>query len=119
MENLAAGRIAGESRVLDFSPWGGAYNRVASEATAFAHRDASFLLKHEVLVDLAAPDAARKAARRWLARSWDYGHPWGSGGVYPNFPDPEIADWSPAYHGGGIDRLRRVKAHYDPDGLFR
>jgi len=27
VENLAAGRIAGESRVLDFSPWGGAYNR--------------------------------------------------------------------------------------------
>jgi hypothetical protein len=119
VDNLAAGRVPGESRVLDFSPWGGAYNRVGPEATAFAHRDVNFLLKHEVLVDLAAPDAAREAARRWLARSWGYAHAWGSRGVYPNFPDPDIADWSPAYHGGGLDRLRRVKAHYDPDGLFR
>jgi FAD/FMN-containing dehydrogenase len=119
VENLAAGRVAGESRVLDFSPWGGAYTRVESDLTAFAHRDANFLLKHEVLVDLAAPDAARESARRWLARSWNHAHPWGTGGVYPNFPDPEIPDWSPAYHGTNLDRLRRIRARYDPDGFLR
>jgi FAD/FMN-containing dehydrogenase len=119
VENLAAGRVAGESRVLDFSPWGGAYTRVESDLTAFAHRDANFLLKHEVLVDLAAPDAARESARRWLARSWNHAHPWGTGGVYPNFPDAEIPDWSPAYHGTNLDRLRRIRARYDPHGLLR
>jgi FAD/FMN-containing dehydrogenase len=122
VQNLAEGRAAGESRVLDFTPWGGAYNRVRSDATAFAHRDARFLLKHEVLVDLAAPRAAREAreaARVWLARSWESAHPWGTGGVYPNFPEPELGDWAPTYHGANLDRLLRVKARYDPDGLLR
>jgi hypothetical protein len=46
-------------------------------------------------------------------------HPWGSGGVYPNFPDPDLQDWAHAYYGTNYDRLRRVKAAYDPDGFFR
>lgn len=43
-------------------------------------------------------------------------HPWGSGGVYPNFPDPELADAARAYHGTNHDRLLRVNARYDPGG---
>jgi len=116
--NLAAGRAAGESRVLDFTPWGGAYGRVDAGATAFAHRDARFLLKHDVLVGLDAPAAAQDAARAWAVRSWAAVEPWGTGGVYANFPDPDLRDWSAAYHGGNLDRLRRVKARYDPGGVL-
>jgi FAD/FMN-containing dehydrogenase len=108
-------RPAGQSRELDFTPWGGAYNRVAADATAFAHRNELFLLKHAVVVD---PGAEREEARRWLARSWELVHPWGSGGVYPNFPDPDFEDWSEAYHGRNRERLLRVRASYDPDGFF-
>jgi Berberine and berberine like len=39
-------------------------------------------------------------------------------GVYPNFPDPDLTDWAPAYYGTNYDRLRRVKAAYDPRGFF-
>jgi FAD/FMN-containing dehydrogenase len=39
--------------------------------------------------------------------------------VYPNFPDPDLQDWAHAYYGTNCDRLRRVKAAYDPDGCFR
>jgi FAD/FMN-containing dehydrogenase len=108
-----------EARVLDFTPWGGAYNRVPAEATAFAHRSERFLLKHEVVVDASASEAGREAAGRWLSRSWALVHPYGSGGVYPNFPDPELEDWPRAYHGSNLDRLRRVKASYDPENVFR
>ena len=38
--------------------------------------------------------------------------------AYPNFPDPELSPWDPAYHGANGDRLRRMKASYDPDGVF-
>src|SRR5918999_5081879 len=41
-EHIAAERVAGQRRELDFSPWCGAYNRVPSEATAFAHREEVF-----------------------------------------------------------------------------
>jgi FAD/FMN-containing dehydrogenase len=114
LTRIADGRRSGESRILDFTPWDGAYNRTRPDATAFAHRRARFLLKHEAVV---AP-SGRDAARDWLARSWSMVHPWGSGGVYPNFPDPDLDDWSQAYHGANLDRLLRVKAEYDPDGVF-
>jgi FAD/FMN-containing dehydrogenase len=39
--------------------------------------------------------------------------------VYPNFPDPELEDSGRAYHGANLDRLRRVKATYDPENVFR
>jgi FAD/FMN-containing dehydrogenase len=116
--NLAEGRVTGESRELDFTPWGGAYNRVSPDDTAFAHRDEIFLLKHAVIVEPDAQAVEREAARRWLGRSWTMVHQWGSGGVYPNFPDPDLDDWARAYHGANLDRLLRVKERYDPDGFF-
>jgi FAD/FMN-containing dehydrogenase len=61
----------------------------------------------------------REAARHWLARSWTSVHPWGSGGVYPNWPDPDLEDWAHAYHGTNLERLVRVKRKYDPDNFFR
>jgi FAD/FMN-containing dehydrogenase len=118
VENLSKDRPAGQSRELDFSPWGGAYNRMRADATAFVHREELFLLKHAVVVDPAAPRAERGEAQRWLARSWEQVHPWGSGGVYPNFPDTDLEHWSEAYYGSNLERLLRVKATYDPDGFF-
>lgn len=112
---LDQGRVPGEVREMDFSPWGGAYNRVPAAATAFAHRDARFLLKQAVTT----PAPEHRAARRWLADSWSLAHPFGTGGVYPNFPDPELTGWAHAYHGANYPRLRQVKARYDPAGFFR
>jgi FAD/FMN-containing dehydrogenase len=119
VEHLTQGLLPGQSREVDFLPWGGAYNRVRADATAFAHRGERFLVQHLVEVGADATPAERDAARDWLARSWALVHPWGSGGVYPNFPDPDLQDWARAYHGTNYDRLRRVKAAYDPSGFFR
>jgi FAD/FMN-containing dehydrogenase len=115
VDQLVSDRRPGESRELDFSPWGGAYNRIASDATAFPHRDARFLLKPGALL---APGADRDAARRWLVRTWEVTHPYGTGGAYVNFPDPELDGWERAYWGGNLERLERVKAAYDPDAFF-
>jgi FAD/FMN-containing dehydrogenase len=113
---LAADRRAGEARELDFSPWGGGYNRVPAGATAFPHRDARFLLKPGAVL---APGADPAPARDWLAQAWDSVHPYGTGGAYVNFPDPELEDPERAYHGDNLERLQRVKQAYDPDGVFR
>lgn len=112
-------RRPGQARELDFTPWGGAYNRVPIDATAFAHRTQSFLLKQAVVVPVDTPAGEQEAARRWLARSWESVHPWGSGGVYPNFPDLDLTDWAQAYYGPNYSRLVNIKAAYDPDGFFR
>jgi FAD/FMN-containing dehydrogenase len=119
VEHLTIGRVHGEARELDFSPWRGAYNRVAPDATAFVHRAERFLLKQSVVVAARASDARKAAARQWLATSWHLAHPWGTGGVYPNFPDPDLDDPGAAYFGSNYKRLRRVEQTYDPDGFFR
>jgi FAD/FMN-containing dehydrogenase len=112
VDHLPQGLGPGESREVTFLPWGGAYNRVPSDATAFAHRDALFLVQHLLLARPPVPAAARD----WLTRSWSIVHPYGSGGVYPNFPDPDVDDR--AYHGANYERVQRVKAKYDPANVF-
>ncbi|MGI8700524.1 MAG: BBE domain-containing protein [Nocardioidaceae bacterium] len=54
----------------------------------------------------------------WVDRSWVIAHPHGTGHVYPNFPDPQLDDPGPAYHGDNLARLITVKHHYDPARLF-
>jgi FAD/FMN-containing dehydrogenase len=119
IDHFTAARVSGQTRELDFTPWGGAYNRVHPNATAFVHRNEHFLLKHAVTLDHDASTQQRDDAREWLARSWALVHPHGSGGVFPNFPDPDLADSPRAYHGANYDRIASVKTKYDPDNVFR
>jgi FAD/FMN-containing dehydrogenase len=113
------GRTSGESRELDFMPWGGAYNRRRPEDTAFVHRDELFQLKHAVALDPDAPSVAMAAAHQAATRSWASVHAWGSGRVFQNFADPELEHWAAAYYGPNSHRLARIKAQYDPSNLFR
>ena len=108
---LLADRRPGEERELDFSPWGGAYNRVAADATAFPHRDARFLLKQTATV------APGDRPGPWLDDSYALAHPYGTGGAYPNFPDPTLPGEEP-YYLGNTSRRERVRALYDPGAVF-
>ncbi|WP_327001728.1 FAD-binding oxidoreductase [Dactylosporangium sp. NBC_01737] len=112
--HLAGSRRPGQSRMLDLMPMGGAYNRVPADATAFVHRGERFLLQHLTTAD--PRDAP--TARRWLDDSHRLAAEWRSGGVYQNFPDPDLPDAAAAYFGANVHRLRQVKSAYDPDGCF-
>ena len=102
---LAAGVLANTQGLeFDFSPLGGAYNHKAPDATAFPHRDARFLLKVAGR-DQATVDAAFPSEHS-------------TGGVYPNFPEPDRDPWDPAYHLGNHERLQELRAKYDPHGVF-
>lgn len=94
-------------RQLAFTAMGGAYDRVAGDATAFAHRGQRHLLEH-----VAEP------GDRWVDASWAIARAGGSGRVYTNFPDPALGDWAAAYHGGNYARLVTVKNAYDPNRFF-
>jgi FAD/FMN-containing dehydrogenase len=118
VEHFVRERRPGEARKLDFMPWGGAYNRVPADATAFPHREEIFLLEHSVVVPAGLDAAATEAARAWLSESWELVHPAGSGGVYANFPDTDLPDEQRAYWLGNLERVRRVKDRYDPEGVF-
>ena len=110
---------SGESRELDFMPWGGTYNRVRPDATAFVHREELFQLKHAVVVKPDASTGEKEAAHRQVDRSWGSVHPWGSGRVFQNFADPDLENWADAYYGPNLTRLVRVKARYDSVNVFR
>jgi FAD/FMN-containing dehydrogenase len=106
-------------RELEFVPWGGAFSRVAPQATAFPHRKARFLLRHTVQVGARADAQARWTARQWATGSWKIVRPYGSGGAYVNYPDPDLPAWARAYYGDNLERLIEIKTKYDPTALFR
>jgi FAD/FMN-containing dehydrogenase len=118
VSGLLARRPSGVGCELDLMPWGGAYNRVDAEATAFVHRGDRLLIRYAVSVDPAATPDERVVARAWLDRAWRALHPHGTGRAYQNFPDPGLDDQQRAYYGSNLDRLDRVRAAYDPAGLL-
>jgi FAD/FMN-containing dehydrogenase len=119
LEGFFERRAPGEECELDFMPWAGAYNRVPPDATAFVHRQELFQLKHSIALEPGAAVGAKQAAQRRVHGSWSTVHRWGSGHVFPNFPDPELENWGEAYYGSNYERLVQVKSRYDPEELFR
>lgn len=98
--------------------WGGAINRVSTTDTAFAHRDALFLLSLDTSWAEDDDPAVVDANLRWLA---DLGEELGSSvsdRAYQNFIDPDRDDWRTAYYGANYRRLAQIKERVDPDGVF-
>jgi FAD/FMN-containing dehydrogenase len=40
-------------------------------------------------------------------------------GAYVNVPNIGMANWETAYWGANLDRLRTIKAKYDPHNIFQ
>jgi FAD/FMN-containing dehydrogenase len=98
-----------------FYPIDGACHRVATDATAFAHRDARFLVGfHGSWHDEA--DDARNIA--WVRRTFEAMRPWAKEGEYVNFASDDAARTAASY-GPNHDRLVETKRRWDPDNVFR
>ena len=103
-------------RVAQLRVLGGAMARVPVEATAFAHR------KSRIMVNVAAlyerPDQA-SVYEPWVT-GFAAALRQGDNGAYVNFlVDEGEARIRDAYPGKTWDRLRSIKARYDPTNLFR
>ena len=109
--------LFGGGILLDAS--GGAINRVAANATAFAHRDALFSAQYLAPWNDSASNAIVSANFAWLADTWQAMRPYASGAAYQNYIDPNLANWQSAYYGANLSRLQSVKSMYDPGNLFR
>src|SRR5437763_8036318 len=95
---------------------GGAMARVSAKATAWANRDAHFVMNAHTRWRDQAQDSTCIAWARQLFRS---AAPFASGSVYVNFmPDDENERVDKAY-GANYGRLGEVKRRYDPENLFR
>jgi len=117
LEGLQALPNAGAGSVL-IDAMGGAVAQVAPDATAFPHRSATAALQLVASWDASAPPAIADASIAWLRSTYAKARPLIGPGAYVNYADPDLPDWQQAYYGANYARLQRVRATYDPDGLF-
>ncbi len=94
---------------------GGAAGQVASDAMAYGNRDANFVMN--VHGRWETPQEDQKCVA-WAREFFKASAPFATGGVYVNFLTADETDRVTTAFGSNYDRLRRVKADYDPSNLF-
>jgi FAD/FMN-containing dehydrogenase len=98
-------------------PMNGAVHDVEEDATAFAFRDARFAA---VIVGATEDPDRADDVTAWVRDYYSAIHPWsGYEGGYTNYASPDDAGRVRDNLGSSYDRLARIKAHWDPDNLFR
>lgn len=111
-----AASLEGAYSMAYLEPLGAAIGRIAPEATAFPHRGAAYGL--HVLAGWSEAEAD-DAPMRWARSFHDAMAAHATGGVYVNLLGEDEADRVPAAWGTNYERLRRIKAKYDPENRFR
>jgi FAD/FMN-containing dehydrogenase len=96
-------------------PINGAVHRVASDATAFAYRDANFAT---VIAGMWPDPTQNDANIKWVRDYYDATAPHSEEGGYINFMSDDDQGRIKANYKGNYERLVDVKRKYDPDNLF-
>jgi FAD/FMN-containing dehydrogenase len=96
----------------------GAVNEHAEDDGAVGNRDAGFVAG--AAGAWPAPDPNGEVYQHWVRSSWERIQPFSTGGNYINFQttDDDVTRIESSYR-GNYERLRMVKAEYDPANLFR
>ncbi len=93
----------------------GAANRLSPDATAYAHRNAKFVMNvHARWEDAKDDDACRNWARNFFQAS----SPFASAGAYVNFMTGDEGNTQATAYGTNYARLAHIKKQYDPDNVF-
>jgi FAD/FMN-containing dehydrogenase len=95
---------------------GGAAKRVAMDATAYAQRDAAYVMN--VHTRWEKPDQDRTCIG-WAREMFEAMKPFATGGVYVNFMPDDESERVEAAYGPNYKRLAELKLRFDPDNLFR
>jgi FAD/FMN-containing dehydrogenase len=109
-------KIPAVNSTMHIYPINGACHRVASDATAFGHRDANFA----TVIAGMWPDPTNNTANiKWVRDYYDATAPHSEQGGYINFAADDDQGRAPANFGTNYNRLVEAKRKYDPDNLFR
>lgn len=101
--------------MVELLPLGGAVGRVATDATAFPNRDATWLITITAVFE-DGDDVETGIA--WARQAYADLEPHLSAGRYINFMSADDGDQSTGAFGATWERLRRVKSQYDPLNVF-
>ncbi|HEX2193116.1 MAG TPA: FAD-binding oxidoreductase [Acidimicrobiales bacterium] len=98
---------------------GGAVTHAPRETTAFAYRDASFVLT--VAGAWTSPEEPRQPHVDWTRSTWEAARPASLGGAYVNHLDADEGQdrVREAYGPVIYERLVQVKRTWDPENVFR
>jgi len=94
-----------------------------SGGSAFTHRNALFYAEPGAGWGTrgggvpATADPLTAKCQAWIAEFSEALRPYVNG-AYVNVPNAGMADWETAYWGPNVDRLRTIKAKYDPENVF-
>jgi FAD/FMN-containing dehydrogenase len=110
-------KAPGEIAVL-CDTYGGAINKIATDATAFVHRgNTKYVMQYFMQWDSASATNGNIAMMRTLYNSM---RPFVSGGCYVNYCDLDLGDnYAKAYWGDNLPRLMKIKAEVDPKNIFK
>ena len=98
---------------------GGAINRVGPSETAYAERSAPWMSSIDGNWENPGDTTANIA---WVRESFRKIAPYSNGMTYTSFTgqaDETASTLTANAYGANLDRLRRIKAHYDPHNFFR
>ncbi|MFC6939269.1 FAD-binding oxidoreductase [Salinirubellus sp. GCM10025818] len=96
-------------------PIDGAVHDVDADETAWRYRDATWSM---VMAGVASDRDETERITDWARDYWEALHPHSAGGAYVNFMMEEGEDRIHATYGDNYERLREVKAEYDPENVF-
>ena len=90
--------------------------------SVFAHRDALFYAEPGAAWGQrggapASADPLTAPCQAWIAEFGEALRPFANG-AYVNVPNAGMPHWEAAYWGSNVERLRSIKATYDPDCVF-
>jgi len=109
-------RVPSALSTLVIFPINGAVHDVPLGATAFGHRDA----KYSVVISGVGRDPKDNEANiGWVRDYYQALAPHSEAGAYINFVPGDEADRVQANYGPNFERLRRLKAKFDPGNVFR
>jgi FAD/FMN-containing dehydrogenase len=111
-----AGRLPTAECEIFIANIGGAMSRVPVDATAFAGRDAQFVMNVHTRWQEARDDAR---CIGWAREFYDATRPFASSTAYVNFLSEEDGERLSSTYGGNYTRLSEIKAKYDPENVFR
>ncbi|MEU1406908.1 FAD-binding oxidoreductase [Streptomyces sp. NPDC005728] len=102
--------------------FGGAVRKSPRGGTSFPHRDALFYSEPGAgWGKRGVPSSGNELttqAQAWIAEFSQALRPYVNG-AYVNVPNAGMQNWETAYWGDNFDRLRTIKAQYDPQNVFQ
>jgi FAD/FMN-containing dehydrogenase len=93
----------------------GAANRIPSDAMAYAHRDAKFVLNVHGRWETEAQD---RTCIEWARAFFKASEPYASAGAYVNFMTEDESERVSAAYGSSYNRLAQLKKRFDPENIF-